>query len=67
MTNQYIFPLKMATEMFADTSDSSEYSTQLIPESRTLTLNSSRENLVSRIALTVLASMPRFNKTTYFH
>jgi hypothetical protein len=43
--NYYIFTLKMATAMSAETFDNSQQPTRLIPESRCCTVNSSRENL----------------------
>jgi hypothetical protein len=43
------FTLKMATAMFAEMLDNSQHSMQLIPESRSYTLNSSREDLGTRI------------------
>jgi hypothetical protein len=39
----------MATAMSAEMSDNSQYSKRLVPESRNFTLNSSLENLISRI------------------
>jgi hypothetical protein len=47
--NKYTFTLKMATEMFTETLDNSQHSTMFIPESRSYTLNSSRENLMAGI------------------
>jgi hypothetical protein len=35
----------MATAMFAETLENSQHSTRLIPESRSKTLNSNRENI----------------------
>jgi hypothetical protein len=49
-SNYYILTLKMATEMSAKTLDNFQHSTPLIPESRSYTLNSSRENLRTRIS-----------------
>jgi hypothetical protein len=43
--------LKMATAMFTETMDNSQHSTRLIPESRSYTLNSNRENLKTRTSL----------------
>jgi hypothetical protein len=40
-----IFTLRMATAMFAETFDKSQYSALLRPESRSFTLNSCRQNL----------------------
>jgi hypothetical protein len=47
--NHYTFTLKMVTAMFGETLDNSQHSTQLIPERRTYTLNTSRENLITII------------------
>jgi hypothetical protein len=38
----------VATAMFAETLDNTQHSTRLIPESRSYTLNSSRENQKTR-------------------
>jgi hypothetical protein len=43
-----IFTLKMATATFSETLDNFQHSTRLIPESRSCTLNSSREKLRTR-------------------
>jgi hypothetical protein len=48
--NQYILTLKMVTAMFAET-DKFHSSTRLSSESRSCTLNSSCENLITRITL----------------
>jgi hypothetical protein len=42
--NHNMFTLKMATSMSAETLEIFRHSTQLIPESRSCTMNSSREN-----------------------
>jgi hypothetical protein len=46
--------LKMVTTVFGETLDSLQHSTRLIPESRSFTLNSSRESLNTRIYLGLL-------------
>jgi hypothetical protein len=45
---QTLHILKMATAMLAETFDNFQHSTRLIPESRSCTLNSSRENRRTR-------------------
>jgi hypothetical protein len=53
----------MATAMFAETLDNFQHSTRLIPESRSCTLNSSRENLKTRISInyrTFCTNVPRY-------
>jgi hypothetical protein len=48
-TNQYIFTLRMATAMFAETLDISKYSARLIPESRNF-----RQCYTGPISITIL-------------
>jgi hypothetical protein len=50
MPNHYIFTLKMATAMSAGMLDNFHHLMLLIPKSRSCTLNSSHENLRTRIA-----------------
>jgi hypothetical protein len=47
--NHDIFTLKMATAMFVETLDNSQRSMWLIPENRSCTLNTGRENVWTRI------------------
>jgi hypothetical protein len=53
----------MATAMFAEMLDNSQHSTRLIPESRSFTMNSSRENLRTRTTLLYL----KCHYFTYLH
>jgi hypothetical protein len=46
---QLLQTLKIATAVFAETLDNFQNSTRLLPDSRRCTVNSSRENLRSRI------------------
>jgi hypothetical protein len=57
--SQYIFTLKMATEMFAETLENFKNSTRLIPESRSCTLNSTNENVRTRIKYEVSSITPQ--------
>jgi hypothetical protein len=54
LTNQYIFTLRTAPAIFVETSDNSQYSTLLILESHSFTLNTCHENLKSRFTKSVL-------------
>jgi hypothetical protein len=54
---------QMATAMFAETLVNTKYSTWLSPESRSYTLNSSRENIRTRITVTLpLNKFPAFKE-----
>jgi hypothetical protein len=68
----------MATEMFAETLENYQYSSQLIPESRRFTLNSCRENkdkIIHRVVFFILMnnvpptlnSVELFKRHGYFH
>jgi hypothetical protein len=46
---QYTFTLKMSSAVLSETLDNSQHSKRLIPESRSYTLSSSRENLRQRM------------------
>jgi hypothetical protein len=51
MPSYYMFTLKMATAMFAKMLINSQHLTWLIPKSQSCTLNSSHENLRTRMWL----------------
>jgi hypothetical protein len=56
-SSYYAFTMKMATAMFAETLNNIQHSTRLTPESRSYTLNSSRENPRTRSTFVVLHSV----------